>query len=218
MWPFGKKKVEVTVMSRENAVQYCREKHRQPSVIISISDPNRTYETGPFCSKENGVAAILPLSFCDADGPGKDVYGRDVDESDLMQDEDAAKIARFVRENRDKLIIVHCDAGILPLGRRGGGDRQILHRRREALLRRRRLRAEHVVLFQNHDGAAGGLKFITRENRRALRPAGVFFRMRFTATPFSLRALPGICRSAPRSQRGFQAWRQRAFPSAPPRR
>ena len=111
MWPFGKKKVEVTVMSRENAVQCCREKHRQPSVIISISDPNRTYDTGPFCSKENGVTAILPLSFCDADGPGKDVYGRDVDESNLMQDEDAAKIARFVRENRDKLIIVHCDAG-----------------------------------------------------------------------------------------------------------
>ncbi len=108
---FGKKKFEVTVLSRQNAVQYCREKHSRQSVIISISDPNRTYEEEPFCSRENGVTAILPLSFCDADGPGKDVYRRDVDENDLMQDEDAMKIAQFVRANRDKLIIVHCDAG-----------------------------------------------------------------------------------------------------------
>lgn len=112
MWPGRKKKVEVVVMSREAAVQYCREKHRQPSVIISISDPHMRYDEAPFCSQENRVAAILPLCFCDADGPGKDVYGLDVEEEDLMRDEDALQVARFVSANRDKQIIVHCDAGI----------------------------------------------------------------------------------------------------------
>lgn len=112
MWFKRKKKVEVTVISREAAVQYCKEKHNRDAVIISISDPSIEYDEAPFCSKENRVSAVLPLSFSDADGPGKDVYGLDVDEEDLMNDEDAVKIARFVNENRDKLIIVHCDAGI----------------------------------------------------------------------------------------------------------
>ena len=40
------------------------------------------------------------------------MYGLDVEEEDLMRDEDAQKVARFVLDNRDKRIIVHCDAGI----------------------------------------------------------------------------------------------------------
>ena len=107
-----KKNIDVTVMSRRAAVEYCHNRQRSPSVIISISDPNMVYDDAPFCSKENRVTAILPISFSDADEPGKDVYGIDVDESDMMNDETAQQIAQFVRANRDKRIIVHCDAGI----------------------------------------------------------------------------------------------------------
>ena len=99
-------------MSRSEVVQYCQEKQKKPSVVISISDPYIVYDNAPFCSSPNRVFDILPLSFCDAAEPGKDVYGRDVTESEMMTDEDARKVVRFVRENRDKRIIVHCDAGI----------------------------------------------------------------------------------------------------------
>ena len=112
MWLRRKKGMEVYVMSRKAAVEYCRGRHRQPSVIISISDPSLEYDEAPFRTEENRVEDILPLCFSDADGPGKDVYGLDVEEADLMQDEDARRVARFVLENRDKRIIVHCDAGI----------------------------------------------------------------------------------------------------------
>ena len=99
-------------MSRSEVVQYCQEKQKKPSVVISISDPYIVYDNAPFCSSENRVFDILPLCFCDAAEPGKDVYGRDVAESDLMTDKDAQNVVQFVRENRDKRIIVHCDAGI----------------------------------------------------------------------------------------------------------
>ena len=112
MWLRQKNTPEIFVMSRSEVVQYCREKQRKPSVIISISDPYNVYDNAPFCSPLNRVFDILPLSFCDAAEPGKDVYGRDVTESEMMTDEDARKVVRFVRENRDKRIIVHCDAGI----------------------------------------------------------------------------------------------------------
>ncbi|MBQ6928518.1 MAG: dual specificity protein phosphatase family protein [Oscillospiraceae bacterium] len=115
MWLRRKKNprgIELYVMSRANAVEYCRGRHREPSVIISISDPSLEYDEAPFRTEENRVEAILPLCFSDAEEPGKDVYGLDVEEEDLMRDEDAQKVARFVLDNRDKRIIVHCDAGI----------------------------------------------------------------------------------------------------------
>jgi len=104
--------MEICVMSRSEAVKYCHKAHSTPAVIISISDPNMLYTTRPFCSEDNRVRSILPLSFCDADTPGKDVYGNDTSESDLMSTEDAQKVVRFVHRNSDKRIIVHCDAGI----------------------------------------------------------------------------------------------------------
>lgn len=104
--------MNVTVMSRANAVRYCRQKNPEPTAIISISDPYMGYADEPFCSEENKIRGILNLRFADADGAGIDVYGRNVEESDLMTDEDARKVARFVNENRDIYILVHCDAGI----------------------------------------------------------------------------------------------------------
>ena len=107
-----KKKLSIQVLSRREAIQYCEQRHREESVIISISDPNMVYDGAPFCSPENRVTAILPLCFSDADKPGKDVYGLEVEEGDLMRDEDARKVVHFVRANRNKLLLVHCDAGI----------------------------------------------------------------------------------------------------------
>ena len=51
--------------------------------------------------------------FFDADEPnGLDVNNVVAANSDLMSDEDAEKIANFVENNKNDLIIVHCDAGI----------------------------------------------------------------------------------------------------------
>ena len=66
-----KKEALLEVLSRREAIRYCEQRHREESVIISISDPNMVYDAEPFCSPENRVTAILPLCFSDADGPGK---------------------------------------------------------------------------------------------------------------------------------------------------
>ena len=104
--------MEILAMSRSRAIQYCQTKHRHSSVIISVSDPNMDYSSGPFMTPENHVEAILRLCFCDADRPGTDVYGNETDGSDLMSDEDARKVALFVTRHVTDRIIVHCDAGI----------------------------------------------------------------------------------------------------------
>ncbi len=104
--------MKIIVMSRSEAVRYCYKPHNEQSVIVSICDPYMRYTSKPFSSKENGVVAVLPVSFADADGPGIDVYGRNATANDIMQDSDAKQIAEFVRKYQDKTVIVHCDAGI----------------------------------------------------------------------------------------------------------
>lgn len=102
----------LTVMSRQEAIRYCHIPHSNKSVIISISDPYEQYTSEPFTSNSNGVCSILRLSFCDADETGRDVYNREVGETDLISDNDAKNIAEFAARHADKDIIVHCDAGI----------------------------------------------------------------------------------------------------------
>ena len=75
----------VVVMSRDAAMRYCSEYHNKPAIMISISDPYITYPTEPYCSNKNGLVAIQPLFFTDADKPEKDVYDREVTESDLIK-------------------------------------------------------------------------------------------------------------------------------------
>lgn len=104
--------MNVTVMSRWDAVFYCYEPHDVPTVMISISDPNMQYAASPFCSEENKVLELLPLCFADANQPGLDVYGREAREEDLMLDEDATQVAELLRNYPDTDVIVHCDAGI----------------------------------------------------------------------------------------------------------
>lgn len=103
----------VYVLSRDGAVKYCRQKHSKPMAIISIATPGVEYDDYPFVSEENQITEILNLSFCDADRPDTpDVYGTIVHIADMMTDEDAKKVVEFTERNKDKPIIVHCDAGI----------------------------------------------------------------------------------------------------------
>lgn len=105
--------MNVKVMSRDNAVDYCRHGRFEPSVIISISNPYTKYDTEPFKSEKNRVIDILRLSFVDADCEGDlDVYGRVASAADLMNDEKANQVVDFVEKYVDYPIIVHCDAGI----------------------------------------------------------------------------------------------------------
>lgn len=105
--------MNVTVMSRYDAIEYCKQQHNTPVVMISVSDPYIQYFDGePFCDKQNKVLAIQRMRFTDADKPGKDVYNRTVGEGDLINDADAFLIKRLLNKFPDTDIIVHCDAGI----------------------------------------------------------------------------------------------------------
>lgn len=104
--------MNVSVMSRAEAIRYCHQTHENQTVMISVSDPYIQYFSSPFCSKENKVVAIQRLFFSDADIAGRDVYGREVSQQDLFSDEDASLIKRLLNKFPDTDVIVHCDAGI----------------------------------------------------------------------------------------------------------
>ena len=103
---------DILILSRPEAVYYCEGEHSRPCIMISISDPFHTYDEAPFLSKENNIQALLPLSFCDAESPGLDVYGHIAEEKDLMQPEHAEQIRALLERYPDYDIIVHCDAGM----------------------------------------------------------------------------------------------------------
>lgn len=103
---------DIMILSRPEAIFYCEGQHDRPSVMISISDPFEPYDDAPFITQDNSLQEILPLSFCDAEEPGPDVYGRMAGEKDLMQREDALRIRELLNRHPDCDIIVHCDAGM----------------------------------------------------------------------------------------------------------
>ena len=102
----------VTVMSRNNAIEYCNNRHDNKVVIISISTPRRKYSNRPFKSDVNGVIDILRLRFFDADKPMKMLGYGDVSWNELITEKDALKISEFVKKYSGYDIIVHCDAGV----------------------------------------------------------------------------------------------------------
>ena len=104
--------MQVRVMGRKEAFVYCSLPHEKPAVMISVSDPHMVYDYTPFVSDTNGVKAILPLCFADADEPGPDIYGFETEEADLMSFDHAQKIVQLLKDNPQTDIIVHCDAGI----------------------------------------------------------------------------------------------------------
>ena len=105
--------MRLSVLSRDNAVEYCTKAHKDESAIISISTPYYRYQNFPFKSEKNNVKDILFTKFADADAPNKnDVYGKIVSQEELISDKQAKEIVDFVKRNKDRYIIVHCDAGI----------------------------------------------------------------------------------------------------------
>lgn len=103
---------DIKILSRPEAVYYCEVRHSRPSIMISISDPYLSYPDAPFITRENNIQALLPLTFCDADEPGPDVYGNLARAEDLMQEEDAIRIRDLLAQHPDCNVIVHCDAGM----------------------------------------------------------------------------------------------------------
>ena len=81
--------INIQVMSRMAAAEYCARRHSEESVIISISTPDLYY-------------GYLKIEKTD----------KKTTEQDLMSSDEAKAIVDFVERNKDKYIIVHCDAGI----------------------------------------------------------------------------------------------------------
>ena len=89
--------INIQVMSRMAAAEYCARRHSEESVIISISTPDLYYGYLKIeKTDKNNVTDILNLTT----------------EQDLMSSDEAKAIVDFVERNKDKYIIVHCDAGI----------------------------------------------------------------------------------------------------------
>lgn len=91
--------MNVMVMSRYDAIEYCKKEHNIPTIMISISDPYIQYfDGGTFCSNQNNILAIQDIYISDADKPGKDVYGRNVSENNLINDSHAFVIKRLLNK------------------------------------------------------------------------------------------------------------------------
>ena len=112
--------------------------------MISVSDPHMVYDYTPYASDSNGVKAILPLCFADADEPGPDIYGFETEESDLMSFGDAEKIVqRFLRKQALQIVLVlvpvNRSHGRLPLkDTRPGGGKQVSPAKKALFLANRR--------------------------------------------------------------------------------
>lgn len=98
--------MNIQVMNRQQAVEYCHKPHSEQSVIISISTPVEEYHDEPFMSTiiGNGVYEICRVEFFDVDNHYPISFGK-------MSMEHAELITDIVARNLDKKIIVHCDAG-----------------------------------------------------------------------------------------------------------
>lgn len=92
------------VMNRKEALDFCKHPHLAQFAIISISTPHVEYNEFPFCTATNNVIDICEVQFFDLDNTYPIKKG-------LMEFKDAKKIAEFVSYYKDKIIIVHCDAG-----------------------------------------------------------------------------------------------------------
>lgn len=96
--------MKIFVMNRNEAIEFCKHPHLGQFAMVSISTPYEDYKEAPFCSATNNVVDICSVQFLDLDNtyPIK---------KDLMHFKDAKKIAEFISQYKDKIIIVHCDAG-----------------------------------------------------------------------------------------------------------
>lgn len=95
--------MKIIVMNREEVLDFCKHPHLAQFAIVSIGTPHEDYEEKPFCSTNN-VVGICCVNFFDLDNTYPIKEG-------LMEYKDAKKIVDFVSKYKDKIIIVHCDAG-----------------------------------------------------------------------------------------------------------
>lgn len=96
--------MNIKVMSREKAIQYCNKQHQEKSIIVSIYSPLEDYESKPFITDVNRVVDILEVGFYDIDYDYPSNNGK-------MNIIDAKLIANFIEQYKDLLIIIHCDYG-----------------------------------------------------------------------------------------------------------
>lgn len=96
--------MKIFVMNRKEAIDFCKYSHLAQFAMISISTPFEEYDSAPFISTTNNVIDICPVQFFDLDNTYPIKKG-------LMEYKDAKKIVDFVSYYKDKIIIVHCDAG-----------------------------------------------------------------------------------------------------------
>ena len=96
--------MKVMIMNRKEVLDFCKHPHLAQSIIISISTPHVEYSEFPFCTATNNVIDICEVQFFDLDNTYPIKKG-------LMEFKDAKKIVGFVSNYKDKIIIVHCDAG-----------------------------------------------------------------------------------------------------------
>ena len=95
--------MNIQVMNRQEAIQYCHQRHDEETCIISIYTPVEEYHDEPFMSTiiGNGVYEILRVGFFDVDLGNKGAIDKDM----------ADMIADTVERNKNRKIIVHCDLG-----------------------------------------------------------------------------------------------------------
>ena len=96
--------MKIMVMNRKEVLDFCKHPHLAQFIIISISTPHVEYSEFPFCTATNNVIDICEVQFFDLDNTYPIKKG-------LMEFKDAKKIVGFVSNYKDKIIIVHCDAG-----------------------------------------------------------------------------------------------------------
>ena len=96
--------MKIIVMNRKEVLDFCKHPHLAQFAIISISTPHVEYSEFPFCTATNNVIDICEVQFFDLDNTYPIKKG-------LMEFKDAKKITEFVSYYKDKIIIVHCDAG-----------------------------------------------------------------------------------------------------------
>ncbi len=94
------------IMSRKNCERYCRQKHKESSVIISIKSTWDKIAPDIYINDYNNVKDILFLTFDDDDFEENPKY--------CMQFSDGKKVAEFVNNYYKKVrhIIIHCDGGV----------------------------------------------------------------------------------------------------------
>lgn len=100
--------MNVKVFSRAKAIARSYKDYSDSKVIISINDPFDY--PAKFNPNNKAIKDVLYLSFYDISKETKDIFGG----YESMSEDDAMKIAEFVRKWKDKVdaIWVHCEYGV----------------------------------------------------------------------------------------------------------